>query len=200
MPWPICVTPNPLCLAIRSLSLVLQRMRVKWLLMSGTASDLMLTLRLLGKQTLPRSTGYGLWWKLKACLCIKSTRALPTTGAASPSLMRAKFPSSSSTPTRHSQQLSLSRCFHEYAHLLLRQSAITDHRSRDGNEVYCNKFAAYFLMPAREFRGAALSVGGGFRNYLDRYPTQKDRRRVQDEHECCCAPSREPWACPRWVL
>ena len=29
--------------------------------------------------------------------------------------------------------------FHEYAHLLLRQSAITDHRSRDGNEVYCNK-------------------------------------------------------------
>jgi Zn-dependent peptidase ImmA (M78 family) len=55
--------------------------------------------------------------------------------------------------------------FHEYAHLLLRQSAITDHRSRDGYEEYCNKFAAYFLMPTREFRGAALSVGGGFRNY-----------------------------------
>ncbi|WP_156928816.1 ImmA/IrrE family metallo-endopeptidase [Bradyrhizobium sp. th.b2] len=55
--------------------------------------------------------------------------------------------------------------FHEYAHLLLRQSAITDHRSRDANEEYCNKFAAYFLMPAQEFRGAALSVGGGFRNY-----------------------------------
>lgn len=55
--------------------------------------------------------------------------------------------------------------FHEYAHLLLRQSAITDHRSRDAVEVYCNKFAAHFLMPEREFRGAALSVGSGFRNY-----------------------------------
>ena len=31
--------------------------------------------------------------------------------------------------------------------------------------MYCNKFAAYFLMPARDFRGAALSIGGGFRNY-----------------------------------
>jgi Zn-dependent peptidase ImmA (M78 family) len=55
--------------------------------------------------------------------------------------------------------------FHEYAHLLLRQSAITDHRSRDANEEYCNKFSAYFLMPSREFRGVALSVGGGFQNY-----------------------------------
>jgi Zn-dependent peptidase ImmA (M78 family) len=55
--------------------------------------------------------------------------------------------------------------FHEYAHLLLRQSAITDHRSRDSQEEYCNKFAAHFLMPLREFKGVALSVGGGFRNY-----------------------------------
>lgn len=55
--------------------------------------------------------------------------------------------------------------FHEYAHLLLRQSAITDHRSRDRDEEFCNKFAAYFLMPSPEFRGAALSVGGGYRNY-----------------------------------
>jgi Zn-dependent peptidase ImmA (M78 family)/transcriptional regulator with XRE-family HTH domain len=55
--------------------------------------------------------------------------------------------------------------FHEYAHLLLRQSAITDHRSRDRQEEFCNKFAAHFLMPTREFRGAALSVGGGFRTF-----------------------------------
>ena len=55
--------------------------------------------------------------------------------------------------------------FHEYAHLLLRQSAITDHRSRDRDEEFCNKFAAYFLMPSREFHGATLLVGGGFRNY-----------------------------------
>lgn len=55
--------------------------------------------------------------------------------------------------------------FHEYAHLLLRQSAITDQRSRAADEVFCNKFAAYFLMPPDEFRGVALTVGGGFRKY-----------------------------------
>jgi Zn-dependent peptidase ImmA (M78 family) len=55
--------------------------------------------------------------------------------------------------------------FHEYAHLLLGQSAITNNRSREGQEEFCNNFAAYFLMPSREFKGVALSVGGGFRNY-----------------------------------
>jgi hypothetical protein len=55
--------------------------------------------------------------------------------------------------------------FHEYAHLLLRQSAITNQRSRAADEEFCNKFAANFLMPPPEFRVAALTVGGGFRQY-----------------------------------
>lgn len=55
--------------------------------------------------------------------------------------------------------------FHEYAHILLRQSAISDQRSRSADEEFCNKFAAYFLMPTNEFRGAAFTVGGGFKQY-----------------------------------
>lgn len=55
--------------------------------------------------------------------------------------------------------------FHEYAHILLRHSAITDQRSRATDEVFCNKFAAHFLMPSHEFTGAALTVGGGAREY-----------------------------------
>jgi Zn-dependent peptidase ImmA (M78 family) len=55
--------------------------------------------------------------------------------------------------------------FHEYAHILLRQSAISDHRSKTGNEIFCNKFAAYFLMPEKEFRGSATAVGGGYQAY-----------------------------------
>ena len=54
---------------------------------------------------------------------------------------------------------------HEYCHLLLRHSAISDERSRDDNETFCNAFAAHFLMPEREFRGAANAVGGGYRSY-----------------------------------
>lgn len=55
--------------------------------------------------------------------------------------------------------------FHEYAHILMRQSAISDQRSRSAGEIFCNKFAAYFLMPPEEFQGAATVVGGGYQKY-----------------------------------
>lgn len=54
---------------------------------------------------------------------------------------------------------------HEYAHILLRQSAISDQRSRASSEIFCNKFAAYFLMPPDAFRSAAVAVGAGYREY-----------------------------------
>jgi Zn-dependent peptidase ImmA (M78 family)/transcriptional regulator with XRE-family HTH domain len=58
--------------------------------------------------------------------------------------------------------------FHEYAHILLRQSAISNERSRDAMEIFCNKFAAHFLMPEDQFRGVVLGIGGvGPREWSD---------------------------------
>lgn len=57
---------------------------------------------------------------------------------------------------------------HEYAHILLRQSAISDQRSRASAEIFCNKFAAYFLMPPDEFRRVAAGLADGFQdNWTD---------------------------------
>jgi Zn-dependent peptidase ImmA (M78 family)/transcriptional regulator with XRE-family HTH domain len=55
--------------------------------------------------------------------------------------------------------------FHEYAHILLRQSAISDQRSRSKTESFCNKFAAHFLMPGEKFKVAAIVIGHGYRDY-----------------------------------
>ena len=41
---------------------------------------------------------------------------------------------------------------HEYAHLLLRMSGISDQNRSRRVERWCNQFAAHFLMPADEFR------------------------------------------------
>jgi Zn-dependent peptidase ImmA (M78 family) len=59
------------------------------------------------------------------------------------------------------------RCFslmHEYAHLLRRQSAISNHRGKGIVEAFCNSFAAHFLMPEKEFKKAVHSVAGGYRS------------------------------------
>jgi Zn-dependent peptidase ImmA (M78 family) len=42
--------------------------------------------------------------------------------------------------------------FHEYGHLLLRRSGISDQNRRVKTERWCNQFAAAFLMPAEAFR------------------------------------------------
>ncbi len=44
---------------------------------------------------------------------------------------------------------------HEYAHILLRETGISDENRRDKTEVFCNRFAAHFLMPPTDFLGAA---------------------------------------------
>ena len=41
--------------------------------------------------------------------------------------------------------------FHEYAHLLLRHTGISDENREIGIERFCNQFAAFFLMPRQEF-------------------------------------------------
>jgi len=49
---------------------------------------------------------------------------------------------------------------HEYCHILLRVNAISDQRQRGTIEGFCNSFAAYFLMPRKEFRAVAREVSG----------------------------------------
>jgi len=41
--------------------------------------------------------------------------------------------------------------FHEYYHLLLRQTALSDHKRNNRVEAICNQFAAFFLMPRERF-------------------------------------------------
>lgn len=53
--------------------------------------------------------------------------------------------------------------FHEYYHLLLRQTAISDERAESSNEGLCNRFAAHFLMPATAFIKEAGEVNQGQR-------------------------------------
>ncbi|MGE4252081.1 MAG: ImmA/IrrE family metallo-endopeptidase [Parvibaculaceae bacterium] len=50
--------------------------------------------------------------------------------------------------------------FHEYAHVLLRVSAISGGRSTSTTEKFCNQFAAHFLMPEDAFKREAISVHG----------------------------------------
>lgn len=40
---------------------------------------------------------------------------------------------------------------HEYYHLLLRQTALSDHKRSNRVEAICNQFAAFFLMPRERF-------------------------------------------------
>jgi Zn-dependent peptidase ImmA (M78 family)/transcriptional regulator with XRE-family HTH domain len=49
---------------------------------------------------------------------------------------------------------------HEYCHILLRVSAISDQRQRGTIEGFCNSFAAFFLMPRQDFRAATREIGG----------------------------------------
>src|SRR5258708_22518546 len=47
--------------------------------------------------------------------------------------------------------------FHEYCHLLLRKTGISDENSRNKVERFCNQFAASFLIPMSALTNA---VGG----------------------------------------
>lgn len=47
---------------------------------------------------------------------------------------------------------------HEYCHIMMRQNILSDHRRGDDIERYCNRFAAYFLMPEERFRKECLQV------------------------------------------
>jgi Zn-dependent peptidase ImmA (M78 family) len=42
--------------------------------------------------------------------------------------------------------------WHEYAHLLLRQPGVSDHKFSDPTEAFCNRFAAAFLIPTEALR------------------------------------------------
>jgi Zn-dependent peptidase ImmA (M78 family)/transcriptional regulator with XRE-family HTH domain len=52
---------------------------------------------------------------------------------------------------------------HEYAHILRRQNAISDHNRTNLVEAFCNKFAAHFLMPDEIFSAEVRVLGGGYR-------------------------------------
>lgn len=52
---------------------------------------------------------------------------------------------------------------HEYYHLLLRQTGVSDQRSNHSVEALCNQFAAHFLMPADRFIAEARYVNSGHR-------------------------------------
>jgi len=45
--------------------------------------------------------------------------------------------------------------FHEYCHLLLRQTGISDENNSDRVERFCNEFAASFLIPRSALSDAA---------------------------------------------
>lgn len=53
--------------------------------------------------------------------------------------------------------------FHEYYHLLLRLTGISDERSGTTTEALCNRFAAHFLMPPDQFMTEARFVNQGHR-------------------------------------
>jgi Zn-dependent peptidase ImmA (M78 family)/transcriptional regulator with XRE-family HTH domain len=55
--------------------------------------------------------------------------------------------------------------FHEYYHILLRQSAISDQGRGSPAEANCNRFAAHFLMPASRFVEEAQIVNSGYRDW-----------------------------------
>jgi Zn-dependent peptidase ImmA (M78 family) len=49
---------------------------------------------------------------------------------------------------------------HEYAHLLLRQTGVSDENPSNSTERFCNQFAAYLAMPGGEFKAVALALRG----------------------------------------
>jgi len=55
--------------------------------------------------------------------------------------------------------------FHEYYHLLLRLTGISDERGGSATERLCNRFAAHFLMPVDRFTAEARLVNGGHRSW-----------------------------------
>jgi Zn-dependent peptidase ImmA (M78 family) len=48
---------------------------------------------------------------------------------------------------------------HEYGHVVLRMGGISDQNKHNRVERFCNSFAAYFLMPPKEFAQRAREVG-----------------------------------------
>jgi Zn-dependent peptidase ImmA (M78 family) len=65
--------------------------------------------------------------------------------------------------------------FHEYYHLLLRQTGIGDERAEAGTEVLCNQFAAHFLMPPERFIEEARAL-----NPAEHEWTLRDARDLAD--------------------
>ena len=55
---------------------------------------------------------------------------------------------SSSSKSKESKLFGI---LHEFAHIIRRESAISDHSWKQSTEAWCNKFAAHCLMPARDF-------------------------------------------------
>lgn len=47
---------------------------------------------------------------------------------------------------------------HEYCHVLLRMCGVSDQNRTSRIERYCNQFAAFFLMPPREFKEVASAI------------------------------------------
>jgi Zn-dependent peptidase ImmA (M78 family) len=50
--------------------------------------------------------------------------------------------------------------FHEYCHVLLRQTGISDENDSDQVEWYCNRFAASFLVPLADLKNAIAELLG----------------------------------------
>jgi Zn-dependent peptidase ImmA (M78 family)/transcriptional regulator with XRE-family HTH domain len=58
--------------------------------------------------------------------------------------------------------------WHEYAHLLLRETGISDENRKNEVERFCNQFSAFFLMPRAAFAQAASAIapkGGKWTDY-----------------------------------
>jgi Zn-dependent peptidase ImmA (M78 family) len=51
--------------------------------------------------------------------------------------------------------------FHEYCHLLLRQTGISNFNPRNQVEAFCNRFAAAFLMPREAIEAVVITPEGG---------------------------------------
>ena len=59
---------------------------------------------------------------------------------------------------------------HEYCHIMMRQSVLSDHRRSGRIEATCNSFAAYFLMPRKVFNSKCRELG------VQEQPTESDVR------------------------
>ncbi len=56
---------------------------------------------------------------------------------------------------------------HEYAHVLLRETGISDENRQNRHERFCNQFAADFLMPRASFRNEATQIRAGASAWTD---------------------------------